>query len=300
MGTRVARVAKWRTRFARARLAGLLDAARPGVPRRYDATTERRIVAQLDQPPPPGHATWSGPLLAGALGDVSVDQVWLVLRRHGIQLQRRRRWCLSTDPAFAPKAAAIVGLYLDPPRNAVVLCVDAKPHIQALERAQGWLRLPNGRALTGFSHDYQRHGTTTLFAALEVATGRITAGHARRRDFLAFMNELVAAYPARALHVVLDNLSTHKPKDDRWLQQHPHVHFHFTPTRASWLNQIECWFSLLSRRALRGASFTSPHHLRAAIDRFVQAYNQSAAPFEWTTRAVQATHPKNSYADLSK
>ena len=173
-----------------------------------------------------------------------------------------------------------------------MLCVDEKPHIQALERAQGWLRFADGRALTGFGHHYKRHGTTTLFAALEVATGQIHTQHARRRrrrNFLAFMNELVAAYPERELHVVLDNLNTHKPKDDRWLRDHPRVHFHFTPTYASWLNQIECWFSILSRRALRGASFSSPAELRAAIDRFVQAYNQTATPFHWTKQAV---HPK--------
>ena len=202
-----------------------------------------------------------------------------------------RSWCVSTDPEFAQKAADIVGLYLDPPRNAVVLCVDEKPHIQALERAQGWLRLPNGRALTGFSHHYKRHGTTTLFAALDVATGQVQTGHfgrRRRREFLDFMNAVVRAYPGQELHVVLDNLNTHKPKDDRWLRDHPNVHFHFTPTSASWLNQVECWFSILSRRALKGASFTSPQGLRAAIDRFTQAHNQEAAPFEWTKRAVRS------------
>ncbi len=302
LATRPARVSKWRGRFARARLAGLVDAPRSGAPAKYDARTERRILAQLDAPPPAGHATWTGHLLAVALGDVNVDQVWLVMRRHGIQLRRRRSWCVSTDPAFARKAADIVGLYLDPPRNAVVLCVDEKPHIQALERAQGWLRLPNGRALTGFAHHYKRHGTTTLFAALDVASGQVKTGHfrrRRRREFLDFMNELVAAYPAQDLHVILDNLSTHKPKDDRWLRRHPAVHFHFTPTYASWLNQVECWFSILSRRALRGASFTSPHGLRAAIDRFTQAYNQDAAPFEWTKRDVHPVQLKDSYADLS-
>ena len=135
----------------------------------------------------------------------------------------------------------MVGLYVDPPAKAIVLCVDEKPSIQALERAQGYLKLPNGRALTGQSHDYKRHGTTTLFAALEVATGKIIAAHSKRRrrvEFLGFMNRLVAAYPKRELHVILDNLNTHK-KNERWLKQHPKVHFHFTPTRASWLNQVE-------------------------------------------------------------
>jgi transposase len=303
LSTRPARVAKWRTRFARDRLAGLDDAPRPGAARKYDGGTERRILTQLDARPPAGHATWTGALVAQALGDVTADQVWKVLRRHSISLRRRRSWCVSTDPEFARKAADIVGLYLDPPENAVVLAVDEKPHIQALERAQGWLRLPNGHALTGFSHTYKRHGTTTLFAALEVATGEVKAGHyrrRRRREFLDFMNAVVADYPGREIHVVLDNLNTHKPKTDRWLGQHPHVHFHFTPTYSSWLNQVECWFSILSRRALKGTSFTSPQQVREAIDRFVEAHNRTAAPFEWRKREVRQSELSHNYSDLHK
>lgn len=301
LGTRPARVSKWRTRFARQRLAGLADQARPGKPRQYDAETEKRILKKLDASPPSGHATWTGQLLAQALGDVSAQQVWRVLARRGISLRRRRSWCVSTDPEFARKAADIVGLYLNPPHNAVVLAVDEKPHIQALERAQGWLRLPDGKALTGFSHGYKRHGTTTLFAALEVATGQVTAGHyrrRRRRDFLDFMNQIVGLYEGLELHIILDNLNTHKPKRDRWLQRHPNVHFHYTPTYTSWLNQIEVWFSILSRRALQGASFTSPYEVREAIDRFIEAYNQNAAPFEWTKADVKQRPFVQSYADL--
>ena len=163
-----------------------------------------------------------------------------------------------------------------------MICVDEKPSIQALERAQGWLRLPNGQAMTGFSHCYKRHGTTTLFAAMEVATGLVKTGHykrRRRREFLDFMNEVVAQYPQRAIHVVLDNLNTHKPKRDLWLARHPNVTLHFTPTYASWLNQVEVWFSLLSRNALAGASFTHPNQVREAIDAFTAAHNESAAPF---------------------
>ena len=295
------RVSKWRTRFARERLAALSDRPRSGAPPRYDQTTRQRILAQLDQPPPSGHATWAGALLAAALGDVSKHQVWRVLRKHQISLRRRRSWCLSTDPEFARKAADVVGVYLDPPDNAVVLAVDEKPHIQALERAQGWLRLPNGQALTGFSHGYKRHGTTTLFAALEVATGYVTGAHywrRRRRDFLDFMNRLVALYEGYQLHVVLDNLNTHKPKRDRWLKRHPNVHFHYTPTRASWLNQVEIWFSILSRRALRGASFTNPWEVREAIDRFIEAHNQNAHPFEWTKSDVRPKGLTNNYSNL--
>jgi transposase len=226
-----------------------------------------------------------------------------VLRRHGISLQRRRSWCISTDPEFASKAADIVGLYLDPPENVLVLSVDEKPSIQALERAQGWLRLPNGKALTGYNHEYARHGTTTLFAALETATGLVKAGHfqrRRRKEFLAFMNDLVADYPDREIHVILDNLSTHKPKRDGWLSRHKNIFFHYTPTHASWLNQIEVWFGILTRQALRNASFTSPRQLREAIDRFVEAYNEQAAPFEWKKQQVFPKTLKPHYADLCR
>ena len=301
LGTRPARVSKWRTRFARDRIAGLVDAPRPGAPARYDRSTETRILLALDEPPPPGHATWTGSLLAAHLGDVSADEVWRTLRKRGISLRRRRSWCISTDPEFTTKAADIVGLYLDPPENAVVMCVDEKPHIQALERAQGWLRLPDGRALTGFAHEYKRHGTITLFAALEVASGQVQTGHysrRRRRELLDFMDEVVAAHPDTELHVVLDNLSTHKPREDAWLAAHPAVHFHFTPTHASWLNQIEVWFAILERRVLDGASHRSPQEVRDAIDKFVAGHDQTAAPFEWQKREVHQVSLSHHYAEL--
>ena len=300
-GTRAATVSKWRGRFARERLGGLADAPRSGKPRHYDERTERRILALLDEAPPSGYGRWNGALLAARLERVSKHQIWRVLRRHGISLERRRSWCISTDPSFARKAADIVGIYLGPPENAVVLCVDEKPAIQALERAQGWLRLPNGKALTGFNHEYKRHGTTTLFAALEVATGMVTAGHYRRRrrvEFLDFMNCVVKAYPGREIHVILDNLKTHKPNRDLWLGRHKNVHFHFTPTHASWLNQVEIWFSILTKQALVGTSFTSPKQVRNHIDKFVTAYNKSAHPFEWTKQIVFATKPRTTYTTL--
>jgi transposase len=304
LGTRPATVSLWRKRFAQERLAGLVVRPRSGRPRVYRADTEKRVLTMLDQKPPDGYAQWNGALLAQALEDVSKDQVWRVLRKHGICLQRRRSWCVSTDVEFGPKAAAIVGLYLDPPENALVLCVDEKPHIQALERAQGWLKLPNGKSLTGFSHGYRRHGTTTLFAALDVATGLVTAGHYNRRrriEFLDFMNSVMKDVPeGQEVHVILDNLNTHKPKNDQWVVRHPNVHFHYTPTHASWLNQIECWFSILTRSALKGASFTSPAQLREAIDRFIAAHNLKAAPFHWTKTQVHSVGLTKSYANLCK
>jgi transposase len=291
-------VSKWRLRFARERVAGLADAPRSGKPRTYGEATDRRILARLDRPPPAGFARWSAPLLARELGDVSDQYVWRFLRAQRIDLAGRKSWCLSSDPEFAAKAADIVGLYLAPPDQAVVLAVDEKPAIQALERAQGYLKLPNGRSLHGQAHEYKRCGNSTLFTALEVATGQIKAKHSKRRrrvEFLDFMNAVVADYPDQEVHVILDNLSTHKPKRDQWLARHKNVHFHFTPTHASWLNQVEIWFSILARSTLQGASFSSVTQLRAAIDAFIEAYNTTATPFHWRRATV---HPKGLTASI--
>lgn len=296
-----ARVSRWRIRFAQDRVAGLSDKPRPGAEPKYTEETARRILALLDEAPPAGFARWTGPLLAQALGDVSDQHVWRFLREHKIDLSGRKSWCQSNDPDFVPKAAEIVGLYLDPPQDAIVLAVDEKPHIQALERAQGYLKLKDGRSLVGHGHTYKRHGTTTLFAALDVATGEVQARHykrRRRREFLDFMNRVVAAHPDREIHVVLDNLNTHKPKRDRWLKAHPQVHFHYTPNYASWLNQVEIWFSILSRATLKGASFTSPHQLREAIDAFVKVHNENARPFNWVSTNTQQKTLKPRYRDL--
>src|SRR5437588_3380448 len=274
-------VSNWRRRFADHGLDGLNDLPRATKKPIYGKATNKRILALLDKPPPAGYARWTGPLLAKALEDVDVQYVWRFLREHKIDLAARKSWCESNDPEFVAKAADVVGLYINPPAKAIVLCVDEKPSIQALERAQGYLKLPNGRALTGQSHDYRRHGTTTLFAALDVATGTIIAAHSKRRrrvEFLDFMNSVTAAFPGRKLHVIVDNLNTHK-KNERWLRKNPNVHFHFIPTRASWLNQIETWFSILQGQSLNGASFTAVEQLQAHIDAFIAAYNATAEPF---------------------
>ena len=163
------------------RLAGLDETGERGAEPKYTTATNKRILALLDQTPPEGYARWTGPLLAAALDDVDVQYVWRFLRAQKIDLAGRKSWCESNDPAFVAKAADVVGLYMAPPENAIVICVDEKPSIQALERAQGYLKLPNGRALTGHSHDYKRNGTSTLFAAFEVATGKVTAAHKTRR-----------------------------------------------------------------------------------------------------------------------
>ena len=276
-------------RYAVRRLAGLDETGNRGAEPKYTAATGKRILVLLDAAPPQGYARWTGPLLSAALGDVDVQYVWRFLRAHKIDLAGRKSWCESNDPEFVAKAADVVGLYMAPPENALVICVDEKPSIQALERAQGYLKLPNGRALSGHSHDYKRNGTSTLFAAFDVATGKVTAAHKKRRrrvEFLDFMNDIVAAHPDTLIHVVLDNLKTHKPKNDRWLARHPNVRFHFTPTRASWLNQVEIWFSILEGLSLHGASFTSVKQLRQHIDNFIEAYNENAKPFVWTKAKV--------------
>src|ERR1700740_1322852 len=215
-------VSLWRHRYADHGLEGRQEKPRPGKQPIYTKTTNKRILKLLDKPPLEGFARWTGPLLAEALVDVDVQYVWRFLRNHKIDLAARKSWCESNDPNFTAKAADVVGLYVAPPAKAIVLCVDEKPSIQALERAQGYLKLPNGRALTGQSHDYKRHGTTTLFAALEVATGKVLATHSKRRrrvEFLDFMDRVAASFPNHQLHVILDNLSTHK-KNEEWLEAH--------------------------------------------------------------------------------
>src|SRR6201984_1038311 len=244
-GVRPNTVGLWRKRFAAAGLAGLRDRARPGKTPKYGADLRLRVLRQLELPPPKGFARWDGASLAAALG-ASDDAVWRLLRREGVQLRRRRSWCVSTDLQFAAKAADIIGLYLDPPENALVLSVDEKPTIQALERASGYVLTSSGKIVHGLKSTYKRHGTVNLFAALEVATGVIRGK--------------------------TDNLSTHKKNDD-WLAAHPNVTFHFTPTSASWLNQVEIWFGIFSRKALAGASFASIAQLVQAIRDFTEAYN---------------------------
>lgn len=301
MHTREATICKWRNRFDASGLAGLDDLKRTGKPKEYGVAIERKVLRVLDKKPPEGYSSWNGNLIAQHLGTVSPDFVWRILKKHSIHLQRKHSWCISTDPEFASKAADIVGLYLDPPNNAVVLCVDEKPAIQALERAQGWLKLPNGKAITGYSHEYKRHGTINLFAALEITTGLIQTKQfprRRRKEFLLFMNDVVKQYKDQELHVILDNLSTHKPKNDQWLARHKNVQFHYTPTHASWLNQVEVWFSILTRHALRKASFTSIEQLIDAIEKYCKAYNLNAHPFEWTKEKVYQRTLKNKYANL--
>ena len=266
----------------------------------YGEAFRDRVLKTLEQPPPAGQAVWDGPALATAV-EGSTHAVWRVLRKEGISLQRQRSWCVSTDKQFAAKAAAIIGLYLDPPDNALVISVDEKPSIQALERATGYVETDSGAIVRGFKSTYKRHGTLNLFAALHVATGHVTTrttSTKKRPDFLSFMDQVVAeATKDREIHVILDNYSTHK-KCDLWLANHPNVHFHFTPTSASWLNQVEIWFGILSRKALRGASFKDIAELRGAIEAFIAAYTPEAKPFKWRKREVKGAQLRNTIVNL--
>jgi transposase len=298
--TRPNTVIKWRQRFAIHGLKGLRDALRPGAKRRYDEAFRNRVLAVLEQSPPSGQATWDGPAVAKVV-DGSVDAVWRVLRKEGICLQRQRSWCVSTDKEFAAKAADIVGVYLNPPEKALVISVDEKPSIQALERTTGYVETDNSKLVRGYKSTYKRHGTLNLFAALQVATGQVHTAITqlkRREEFLQFMDQIVAEAPVgQELHVILDNYCTHK-KCDAWLDKHPKVHFHFTPTSASWLNQVEIWFGILSRKALRGLSTRSTAELGQAIEAFVAAYGPKAKPFKWRKREVKGSQLRNTIVNL--
>lgn len=294
-------VSKWRKRFAWWGLRGLRDDARSGKPVTYDETFRKRVLALLEQPPPPGMSHWDGPTVAEKLGS-SVHAVWRVLRREGIYMQRVRSWCVSTDKEFAPKAAEIVGLYLDPPVNALVLSVDEKPSIQAIERLSGYVETDSGAVVRALKSTYKRHGTLNLFAALEVSTGQVhakTTDLKKREDFLCFLDGVLAELPSdKEIHVILDNYSTHKRNHDWLAKYEQRVIFHFTPTSASWLNQIEIVFSLLQRKAINGASFRSKDELREAIEAFIKRHNNRAKPFRWRKREVKGSQLRNTIINL--
>ena len=293
-------VIDWRRRFMAEGVAGLFDRPRPGKPRLYPSDFRTKVLETLESPPPSGQANWDGPAVAARL-KASPDAVWRVLRTEGISLQRHRSWCVSTDPEFAAKAADIVGLYLNPPENAIVISVDEKPSIQALERKTGYVQTSSGDIVRGFKSTYKRHGTLNLFAALEVATGAIhtqTTRQKRRVEFLAFMDQVMRDIkPETEVHVILDNYAIHK-KNEGWLSEHPQVTFHYTPTSASWLNMVEIWFGILSRKALRGATFRSTDELRTAIEAFVQAYGPNAKPFIWRKREVKGSQLRDTIVNL--
>jgi len=281
-------VGKWRGRFVEQRLDGLLDEPRSGAPRKIgDARIERLIATTLNERPR-GATHWSTRSMAAAVGvsRTTVNRVW---RAFGLQPHRTETFKLSTDPLFIDKVRDIVGLYMSPPANAVVLSVDEKSQIQALDRTQPLLPLAPGVAERR-THDYKRHGTTTLFAAFDIATGKVIGQLHRRhraKEFLQFLRTIdTNVAPELDLHLVLDNYGTHKtPSVKAWLARHPRFHVHFTPTSASWLNQVERWFALITEKQIKRGSHRSTIELERAIRDYLRIYNEQPQPFIWTKSA---------------
>ena len=286
---------RWQERFAQEGIGGLLrDKTRPARIPPLGPEVAARVVA-LTQGEPPGETThWTAAAMAKA-ASISVSSVQRIWRGHGLQPHRVRQFKLSTDPAFAAKLRDVVGLYVDPPAHAVVLSVDEKSQIQALARTQDPLPMKPGQPTTR-THDYKRHGTTTLFAALDVLEGKVIGRcmqRHRHQEFIRFLNAVEAAVPAgKVVHAILDNYAVHKhPKVRAWLDRHPRWTFHFTPTSASWLNAVEGFFAKLAKRRLRRAVFGSLVEVQAAIKRFIAESNGNPKPFVWTAdpdRIIQA------------
>jgi transposase len=279
-------VIAWKKRYAAEGIEGLADRRKPGRPARVDEVAV--VLATLEPPPAKlGVTHWSSRLLADQLG---ISNVWVaaIWRKWGLQPWRRETFKFSTDPQLEVKIRDVVGLYLDPPEKAVVLSIDEKSQIQALDRTAPILPLRPGLPEKA-THDYVRHGTTTLFAALEVATGKVTdACYPRHRsdEFLRFLKHLAKAYPRVKLHLVVDNYATHThPTVQAWLARNPRITMHFTPTSGSWLNMVEIFFSIITRQAIRRGTFTSVKDLIAAIETFIDGWNERCQPFTWTKTA---------------
>lgn len=290
----VTTVLSWRNRYQSKGLAGLADAPRPGRPRTLD---HRQIVAETLKPPPKklGVTHWSSRLLADRLGisNTTIARAW---RSYGIKPWKAESFRFSTDPELVGKVTDICGLYLAPPENAIVLCVDEKSQIQALDRTVPILPMQEGR-IERRSHDYYRHGTSTLFAALDIATGQVTAAlkpRHRHQEFLAFLKQIERTYrhaldddghPVE-LHLVMDNYAAHKHTNVRaWLEDNPRFKVHFTPTHASWMNLVEVWFGIVERQAIRRGVFKSVKDLNTKIRAFIDGWNHRSHPFVWTKTA---------------
>src|SRR3954451_23234998 len=287
-------VIAWRDRYQAKGIAGLHDEDRSGRPRRIDRA---KVIAVTLAPPPKkyGVTHWSSRLLARHLkiSDHAVASIW---REHGVQPWRSKSFRFSTDPELEAKVVDVVGLYLDPPENAIVLSIDEKSQIQALDRTAPVLPT-QPHLIERRSHDYVRHGTTTLCAALDIATGKVTSrcqDRHRHEEFLVFLRQVARAYPRVELHLVMDNSAAHKqPEVKAWLEATPRVHVHFTPTHASWMNLVEVWFSLAERQAIHRGTFTSVRDLTRKIRTFVDGWNARSRPFTWTRPAEEVLAKAN-------
>jgi putative transposase len=283
-----ATVGKWRQRFIEDRVQGLYDELRPGRPRSVSDEQVAVLLRRTLKSPPPAGTHWSVRQAAEA-NQLSKSTVHRVFRTFAVQPHRSKSFKLSTDPFFVEKVRDIVGLYLNPPDHAIVLAVDEKSQIQALSRTQPVLPMGLGY-VEGVTHDYVRHGTTTLFAALDIATGAVFTDckpRHRHQEFLSFLKRIDTAVPAHLdVHLIVDNYATHKHATVRtWLGERPRFHIHYTPTYSSWLNQVERWLGLITQQAIRRGSFRSVRELVARINQFVQHYNRNCRPFAWTATA---------------
>jgi transposase len=295
-------VTRWRNRFAKTRLDGLLDEPRPGQPRKIsDEMVETVIVKTLEEAPPDGGTHWSTRQMAAAVGlnQTAISRIW---RAFSLQPHRVEHWKLSKDPLFVEKVRDIVGLYLDPPERAMVLCVDEKSQIQALDRSAPTLPMLPGTPARA-AHDYRRHGTSSLFAALDTANGKVIRSlHARHRaiEFKKFLVKIDREVPAELdLHLILDNYATHKaPQVKRWLTAHPRFHLHFTPTGASWINLVERWFAELTARKLRRGTHRSVTELNADIEEWIEHWNEDPRPYVWTKSADEILDTLAGYCNV--
>ncbi len=292
-------VGKWRARFLKARLEGLYDEPRPGAPRKVGDEQVEKIVIQTLESTPRGQTHWStrGLAKASGLSRMTISRIW---HAFGLQPHRADTFKLSPDPLLIEKVRDIAGLYMNPPDHALVLCVDEKSQIQALDRTQPLLPMRPGQLERG-THDYKRHGTTSLFAALDLKTSRaISQFHQRHRsvEFRGFLDVIEAQVPADLdVHLILDNYGTHKTAIIRnWLAKRPRFHVHFTPTYGSWLNLVERWFAELTNKRIRRAAFRSVRELESAIREFIEVHNEDPKPFVWTRTADQILHSISRYA----
>lgn len=290
LGTNITLVTRWRTRFVERRMDGMLDEPRPGAPRKISDKAIESVVTMTLESMPKNATHWSTRGMAEACG-LSRETVGRIWRTFELQPHRTETFKLSKDPLFIDKVRDIVGLYMNPPDRALVLCVDEKSQMQALERSQPILPMRSGQAERR-AHDYVRHGTSTLFAALDIASGKVIGEmHRRHRavEFKKFLVTIDREVPAELdIHIVMDNYATHKtPAVRGWLARHPRFHVHFTPTSGSWLNQVERWFGLLTDKRIRRASFRSTYELEQAVRAYIAEANTASKPFIWKKSADQ-------------